>query len=164
MWIIFRKAIPEDAYDYAVCHIVCWRAAYKGIISGEYPNNMPVEPVMERRKKSILISLWSKCDISAHFKVYSKRDYKQTTMMSALSDRDVIEYGKMVSILSKRMISNSAIAEEAAQEVWVEVLRSLPSGTTRFMFRIATDFPYVTVRLLTSRMLLKTKHPQNKSL
>ena len=48
-------------------------------------------------------------------------------MMSALSDRDVIEYGKTVSILSKRMISNSAIAEEAAQELWVEVVKSLPS-------------------------------------
>ena len=48
-------------------------------------------------------------------------------MTNALSDSDIIEYGRMVSILSKRMISNSAIAEEAAQEVWVEVVKSLPS-------------------------------------
>ena len=47
--------------------------------------------------------------------------------MVALSDMDIIEYGKMVSILSKRMISNAVIAEEAAQEVWLAVLKSLSS-------------------------------------
>lgn len=33
----------------------------------------------------------------------------------------------MISILSKRMISNPATAQEAAQEAWIEVLGSLPS-------------------------------------
>ena len=47
--------------------------------------------------------------------------------MNCLSENQIYEYGKMVSILSKRMISNTAIAEEAAQEVWVEVMKSLPS-------------------------------------
>jgi len=47
--------------------------------------------------------------------------------MNTLNDADIVEYGKMVSILSKRMISNAAIAEEAAQEVWLTVLKSLPS-------------------------------------
>jgi len=53
MGIIIRKAIPEDAYDYAVCHIVCWRAAYKGIISGEYLNNMSVEQMADNNRKSL---------------------------------------------------------------------------------------------------------------
>ncbi|MCL2127396.1 MAG: RNA polymerase sigma factor [Treponema sp.] len=47
--------------------------------------------------------------------------------MNILSNEDIIEYGKMISILSKRVISNKAVAEEAAQEVWVRVLGSLSS-------------------------------------
>ena len=47
--------------------------------------------------------------------------------MDILSENEIPRYGKMVSVLSKRMISNFAVAEEAAQEVWVEVMKSLPS-------------------------------------
>jgi len=47
--------------------------------------------------------------------------------MNMLSNHDITEYGKMISILSKRIILNKDVAEEAAQEVWVEVLKSLPS-------------------------------------
>ena len=47
--------------------------------------------------------------------------------MTELSNDFIEKYGGMVSILSKRMISNKAVAEEAAQEVWVEVVKSLPS-------------------------------------
>lgn len=47
--------------------------------------------------------------------------------MNILSNDEITEYGRMISILSKRMILNKDVAEEAAQEVWVEVLTSLPS-------------------------------------
>ena len=47
--------------------------------------------------------------------------------MDYLSDSEIREYGKMISILSNRMVFNKEIAQEAAQEVWVELLRSLPS-------------------------------------
>jgi len=47
--------------------------------------------------------------------------------MDFLSDNEIQEYGKMISILSNRMVSNKEVAQEAAQEVWVELLRSLPS-------------------------------------
>jgi len=47
--------------------------------------------------------------------------------MNLLSDSEIQEYGKLISILSNRMISNKEVAQEAAQEVWFEVLRSLPS-------------------------------------
>ena len=47
--------------------------------------------------------------------------------MKCLSEADIQEYGKMISILSNRMISNKEVAQEAAQEVWIEVLNSLPS-------------------------------------
>ena len=47
--------------------------------------------------------------------------------MNCLSEVEILEYGKMISILSNRMISNKEAARDAAQEVWVEVLGSLPS-------------------------------------
>jgi len=47
--------------------------------------------------------------------------------MYCLSENEIHEYGKMVSILANRMVSNKDIAQEAAQEVWVEVIESLPS-------------------------------------
>lgn len=47
--------------------------------------------------------------------------------MSSLSDNEIQEYGKMISILSNRMISNKEVAQEAAQEVWIEVIQGLSS-------------------------------------
>ena len=47
--------------------------------------------------------------------------------MNQLSDNEIREYGKMVSILANRMISNKDVAQEAAQEVWIEILEGLPS-------------------------------------
>lgn len=40
MGITIRKVQIEDAYDYAVLHIDCWRDAYTSILSDEYINNM----------------------------------------------------------------------------------------------------------------------------
>ena len=53
MGIIIRKAVPEDAFDYAVCHIVCWKAAYKGIISDEYLDNMSVEQMTGNTRQAL---------------------------------------------------------------------------------------------------------------
>jgi RNA polymerase sigma-70 factor (ECF subfamily) len=47
--------------------------------------------------------------------------------MNYLSDKEIMEYGKLVSILSNRMISDKEVARDAAQEVWIEILNSLPS-------------------------------------
>jgi len=47
--------------------------------------------------------------------------------MNCLSDNEILEYGRMVSILSNRMISSKESAQDAAQEAWVEILNSLPS-------------------------------------
>jgi len=49
------------------------------------------------------------------------------TDIYSITENEIQEYGKMISILSNRMISNKEVAQEAAQEVWIEVLRSLPS-------------------------------------
>ena len=43
MKITIRKALPKDAYNYAMCHISCWQSAYRGIVSDEYLDNMSIE-------------------------------------------------------------------------------------------------------------------------
>ena len=48
--------------------------------------------------------------------------------MDRLSDEETGKYGKMVSLLSNRMISDKETAEDAAQEVWIEIINSLISG------------------------------------
>jgi len=53
MEFTIRKAVPEDAYERAVCHISSWRSAYKGIVPDEYLNSMSAEERSERYKKQI---------------------------------------------------------------------------------------------------------------
>jgi len=40
MGLTIRKALPEDAYKYTICHISIWQSAYKGIVPEEYLKNM----------------------------------------------------------------------------------------------------------------------------
>ena len=50
-----HKVLPENARDYAVCHIACWQAAYRGIIPDDFLDNMSAELDVraERVEKSI---------------------------------------------------------------------------------------------------------------
>jgi len=43
MKIIIRKALPNDAYNYADCVISCWQSAYKEIVPDEFLSNMLAE-------------------------------------------------------------------------------------------------------------------------
>jgi Acetyltransferases len=56
MGIAIRKALPEDARDYAHCRISCWQSAYKGIIDDEYLSAMSVEEkkYVEKYKTSLI--------------------------------------------------------------------------------------------------------------
>ncbi|MCL2461081.1 MAG: GNAT family N-acetyltransferase [Defluviitaleaceae bacterium] len=40
MKVLIRKALPEDAADYADCVISCWQSAYKGIVPEGYLSDM----------------------------------------------------------------------------------------------------------------------------
>jgi RimJ/RimL family protein N-acetyltransferase len=51
--IVIRKALPEDAHEYASCHISSWRSAYKGIVPEEYLNNLSVETRAERLRQNL---------------------------------------------------------------------------------------------------------------
>lgn len=43
MDITIRKALIEDAYIYANCHIICWQTAYKGIVPDNFLYNMSIQ-------------------------------------------------------------------------------------------------------------------------
>ena len=43
MTISIRKALPEDAYEYALCRISCHQSAYKGIMPDDYLSNLSTE-------------------------------------------------------------------------------------------------------------------------
>jgi len=51
MDINIRKALPKDAFEYAANHIACWQAAYKGIMTDKYLNNMNVEQMTESNRR-----------------------------------------------------------------------------------------------------------------
>lgn len=47
--------------------------------------------------------------------------------MEIVTQTLVIQYGTMISTIAHRMIQNKEVAKEAAQEVWYEIFKSLPS-------------------------------------
>ena len=49
--VLILKALPKDALEYAENHIACWRAAYRGIMTDEYLDNMPIEQITERNQQ-----------------------------------------------------------------------------------------------------------------
>ena len=82
--------------------------------------------------------------------------------MYRLTDDEIIQYGKLISILSKRMISNAEIAEEAAQEVWIEVLKSLVSfkGESKLSTWIYTIAKRVIMRYIRDERIYSTEFLQ----
>lgn len=52
--MIIRRVTEEDAGAYAACHIVCWQAAYRGIMTDEYLDiTLPSVFTVERCKKNL---------------------------------------------------------------------------------------------------------------
>jgi len=51
MGIRICKALPKDAYEYAANHIACWQSAYRGVMSDEYLDNMPLEKMAESNRQ-----------------------------------------------------------------------------------------------------------------
>ncbi len=55
-------------------------------------------------------------------------DHQITKLQNAVSLDDIArDYGRMVSSICRRMIFDEDIAKDAAQQVWVEIVRSFPS-------------------------------------
>ena len=53
MEINIRKVLPTEAYEYAACHIACWQAAYRGIMTDEYLDNMSAEKMAEDTRQAL---------------------------------------------------------------------------------------------------------------
>ena len=51
MEIVIRKAMLEDAYERAVCHVSSWRSAYKDIVPDEVLDNLSVEGTAEKFRR-----------------------------------------------------------------------------------------------------------------
>jgi len=62
MDITIRKALPEDAREYTVCHISCWLSAYQGIIPDEYFNGMLAEQEQRTERCRQAISAPGDCE------------------------------------------------------------------------------------------------------
>jgi len=50
MDITIRRALSEDADDYAICSILCWQLAYKEIVPDEFLTNMLLEKKQRAEK------------------------------------------------------------------------------------------------------------------
>ncbi len=77
-----------------------------------------------------------------------------------LSFNEIIKkYGLLISSLSRRMIRNTAIAEEAAQEVWFEILKSIHTfqGKSEFSTWIYTIAHRTIIRYAREERILKTR-------
>jgi RNA polymerase sigma-70 factor (ECF subfamily) len=55
-------------------------------------------------------------------------DAQNPTITGTASLDDIArEYGKLVSSVCRRMIRDEEVAKEAAQQVWLEIVKSFPS-------------------------------------
>jgi len=48
-----RKALPNDALEYASCHVASWQSAYKDIVPDEYLNKLSVEKWAEKFRNNL---------------------------------------------------------------------------------------------------------------
>jgi len=63
-----------------------------------------------------------------HVVPHAKRQLRDILLLMEIDLKKLVEqYGKMISMVSHRMIRNKELAKEAAQEVWYEVFKSLHS-------------------------------------
>lgn len=74
-------------------------------------------------------------------------------------ERIVREHGRMVSSICRRMIRDSEKARDAAQEVWIEVLRSLPDfrGDSKLSTYIYSIASRVILRFCKSERVYSTR-------
>ena len=64
------------------------------------------------------------------------------TKVTVLTESLVKDYGAMVSSICRRMIQDSDLAKDASQQVWLEIIKSLPgfrgeSRLSTWIYRIA---------------------------
>lgn len=95
MDILIRKAVPDDAYDYAACHISCWLSAYKGIISDEFLSSLPNE--MERREERYR-EAFTKPDSCEHYCVMHAERMIGSLVIDKSRDEDKLLAGEVIAI------------------------------------------------------------------
>jgi len=78
---------------------------------------------------------------------------------SMSADQLVYDYGSMVSAICRRMMQNEEIAREAAQEIWLEVMESLPSfqGRSKLSTWLYTIAYRIAIRCAKKEQIYSTK-------
>ena len=71
MGLIIRKALPEDTYNYTVCHISIWQSAYRGVVPDEYLENMSNE--VEQRVEKYIDTLANPSDCEYYCAMLSEK-------------------------------------------------------------------------------------------
>jgi RNA polymerase sigma-70 factor (ECF subfamily) len=71
----------------------------------------------------------------------------------------VYDYGSMVSAICRRMMQDEETAREAAQEIWLEVIKSLPSfqGRSKLSTWIYTIAYRMAIRCSQKEKIYSTK-------
>jgi len=95
MEITIRKALPEDAHDYAMCHISCWQSAYKGIVPDDFLQGMwaSKEERVEKYRKA-----FAEPGDSEYFCVMYAERMIGFFFMSKSRDEDKSHAGEVVAI------------------------------------------------------------------
>jgi len=75
---------------------------------------------------------------------------ERTFGVNSISDNEIQEYGKMISILSNRMISDREVAKEAAQEVWAAALKGVAPAAKVSVAGTLWDFDRCEIRVAMS--------------
>ncbi len=78
---------------------------------------------------------------------------------SVSADQLVHDYGSIVSAICRRMMQDEETAQEAAQEIWLEVMKSLPSfqGRSKFSTWLYTIAYRMAIRYAKNERVYSTK-------
>ena len=90
-----REVMVEDAYEYAACHIACWRAAYNGIIPDDFLDKMASE--LDQRAESCRQTIISP---GGYKQFYAEHDGKMVgrLIFSKSRDEDMPDAGEIGAI------------------------------------------------------------------
>jgi GNAT superfamily N-acetyltransferase len=96
MPITLKKVLPENAHDYVLCHIACWRCAYKGIIPDAYFTKMESE--IAERTKQLRKALTDQEDTYHFYYAESEGQMVGRLIFGKSRDNDKLDAGEILAI------------------------------------------------------------------
>ncbi len=93
MNIVIRQATPEDAYDFAECHVKSWQTAYKNILPNDYLSKLSIEKRAERYAETL-----KNQEGSVHYCALSDNDLIGLLVIGKCRDEDLKDTGEIQAI------------------------------------------------------------------